>query len=67
MARDISLIVFDEAHHARDNHPYNRIMQEFYTQLPPRWGTDSNGIVRPMILGLTASPVYGGNVERDLG
>lgn len=66
MGRDISLIVFDEAHHAKDNNPYNRIMQEFYVDLPPRQETNSSGMVRPMILGLTASPIYGGNVERDM-
>ena len=66
MGRDIRLIVFDEAHHARDNHPYNKIMQEFYFQLPSRQATDSKGMVRPMVLGLTASPVYAGNVEKDL-
>lgn len=65
MGRDIRLIVFDEAHHTRDNHPYNKIMQEFYFRLPP-CQADSNGTVRPMILGLTASPVYAGNVQKDL-
>lgn len=59
LSRDISLLVFDEAHHAVDNHPYNRIMQEFYFPLPV-----SLGYQRPSILGLTASPIYGGNVEK---
>lgn len=67
MGRDISLIIFDEAHHAKDNNPYNKIMQEFYFDLPPRQATSpSDGMVRPMIIGLTASPIYGGNIERDL-
>lgn len=65
MGRDISLLIFDEAHHAVDNHPYNRIMKEFYLKLPPRppsaSGFGSNTIVRPSVLGLTASPIYGGN------
>jgi endoribonuclease Dicer len=63
LGRDISLLVFDEAHHAVDNHPYNRIMQEFYQDLPPRTAS-ADGPVRPMVLGLTASPIYGGNVEK---
>lgn len=68
LGKDISLLVFDEAHHAADNHPYNRIMQEFYCRIPSR---PKQGIVyginqenRPHILGLTASPIYGGNVAR---
>lgn len=56
LGRDISLLVFDEAHHAVDNHPYNRIMKEFYFALEMQ--------ERPMVLGLTASPIYGGNVEK---
>ena len=57
-------MVFDEAHHAVDNHPYNRIMMEFYFDLPPRTDKTSPDEVRPMILGLTASPIYGGNVVK---
>ncbi|KAF9476959.1 P-loop containing nucleoside triphosphate hydrolase protein [Pholiota conissans] len=64
LGRDVSLLVFDEAHHAVDNHPYNRIMIEFYQPLPPRTATVKRGNVRPMVLGLTASPIYGGNVEK---
>ncbi|KAJ3713612.1 hypothetical protein C8R42DRAFT_727088 [Lentinula raphanica] len=67
---DIGLIIFDEAHHAVDNDPYNRIMQEFYHPLPPMH-SGLNGVAsrqrhleRPMILGLTASPIFGGNVDR---
>ncbi|KAL0955016.1 hypothetical protein HGRIS_003937 [Hohenbuehelia grisea] len=64
MGRDIGLIVFDEAHHAVDNHPYRRIMEEFYFGLPVREPEiDVHAAeVRPMILGLTASPIFGGNV-----
>ncbi|KAF9005526.1 hypothetical protein BDQ17DRAFT_1424006 [Cyathus striatus] len=68
LGKDISLLVFDEAHHAADNHPYNKIMQEFYVILPPRslHLTDvSVEMVRPIVLGLTASPIYGGNVEKS--
>ena len=27
---DISMMVFDECHHTNDDHPYNKIMNEFY-------------------------------------
>ncbi|KAF8891292.1 hypothetical protein BD779DRAFT_1670921 [Infundibulicybe gibba] len=75
LGRDISLLVFDEAHHAVDNHPYNRIMQEFYFDLPARpqsalapTSSSSENVdhqyLRPMALGLTASPIYGGNVVK---
>ena len=62
LGRHISLLVFDEAHHAVDNHPYNRIMVEFYFDLPSRETQSLE--VRPMVLGLTASPIYGGNVQK---
>ncbi len=65
LGRDISLIVFDEAHHAVDKHPYNRIMKEFYFELPVRHAHESSVVVRPVILGLTASPIYGGNVDNS--
>ncbi|KAH7885585.1 hypothetical protein F5I97DRAFT_2034434 [Phlebopus sp. FC_14] len=63
---EISLLVFDEAHHANDNHPMNCIMRDFYFSLPLRNSTraTSHGPVReerPMILGLTASPMFGGH------
>ena len=63
MGEQIALIIFDEAHHAVGDHPYNCIMREFYLQLPPR-RRDIIGPVRPMILGLTASPIYGGDVAK---
>lgn len=56
MSNDISLIVFDEAHHAVDKHPYNMIMGQFYHTIP-------DNQLRPAILGLTASPVYSGQIE----
>lgn len=66
MGKDISLIVFDEAHHAVDKHPYNLIMKVFYFDLPPRTEDASvDDRVRPMILGLTASPTYGTNVHNS--
>ncbi|KAK0470340.1 uncharacterized protein EV420DRAFT_107663 [Desarmillaria tabescens] len=74
MGRDIGLMIFDEAHHTLDKAPYNMIMREFYFGLSPR---DTPNLdpryARPMILGLTASPIYGGdiikafsNIERNL-
>lgn len=60
---DISLVVFDEVHHAGKNHPYNAIMKEFYFNLPERdSATATPKSVRPMVMGLTASPIFGGNV-----
>lgn len=47
--QDVSLLVFDEAHHATGDHPYAAIIQDYYHRLP----TGS----RPRVLGLTASPV----------
>ncbi|KAM6478310.1 hypothetical protein HDV62DRAFT_400793 [Trichoderma sp. SZMC 28011] len=44
----INLLVFDEAHHAKGNHPYARIIRNHYMRL-------ADG--RPRILGMTASPV----------
>ncbi|EQL36855.1 dicer-like protein 1 [Blastomyces dermatitidis ATCC 26199] len=46
----INLLIFDEAHHAKKDHPYARIIKDFYLQK----------IVvqnRPKIFGMTASPV----------
>ncbi|KIY73904.1 P-loop containing nucleoside triphosphate hydrolase protein [Cylindrobasidium torrendii FP15055 ss-10] len=68
MGRDISLIVFDEAHHAVDKAPYNTIMKEFYFRLSPRINADvvDPSLLRPHIMGLTASPVYGGDIAKSL-
>ena len=60
LGRDISLLVFDEAHHAVYKHPYNEIMRSFYHALPPRQEGVDQPLVRPAVLGLTASPIYGG-------
>ncbi|KAK3903921.1 dicer-like protein 1 [Staphylotrichum tortipilum] len=46
----INLLVFDEAHHAKKNHPYARIIKDFYAEVEDK---DR----RPRILGMTASPV----------
>lgn len=63
LGRDIGLIVFDEAHHAVAKHPYNMIMQGFYHRLPLREGLHPDAYVRPFVMGLTASPVYGSRVD----
>ncbi|KAH9948839.1 P-loop containing nucleoside triphosphate hydrolase protein [Amylocystis lapponica] len=64
LGSDVGLLVFDEAHHAVLKHPYNMIMGQFYFSLTPRTRDNtSSERVRPMILGLTASPIYGGNVD----
>ncbi|KAL2267597.1 hypothetical protein VTJ83DRAFT_4874 [Remersonia thermophila] len=46
----INLLVFDEAHHTKKNHPYARIIKDFYAEMD-----DSKP--RPRIFGMTASPV----------
>jgi endoribonuclease Dicer len=46
----INLLIFDEAHHAKNNHPYARLMKDYYTH-------DSEPSHRPRIFGMTASPV----------
>jgi endoribonuclease Dicer len=47
--KDINLLCFDEAHHAKKNHVYARIIKDFYeTELEE---------ARPRIFGMTASPV----------
>ncbi|KAA8904644.1 hypothetical protein FN846DRAFT_21763 [Sphaerosporella brunnea] len=47
--KDINLLCFDEAHHAKKNHVYARIIKDFYEPLPTEF--------RPKIFGMTASPV----------
>jgi len=65
LGADISLLIFDEVHHAGKNHPYNAIMKEFYHILPPRVPSAANeNQVQPMVLGLTASPIFGGNPDQ---
>lgn len=65
MGRDIGLLVFDEAHHSTDGHPYNVIMREFYDSCEPRTASNSTANnTRPSVLGLTASPAFGGNIDK---
>ena len=64
MGLNIGLLVFDEAHHAIGKHPYNMIMRNHYFDLLPRTAVNNPNVpVRPMVLGLTASPTYGNNVD----
>lgn len=48
--KQCNLLIFDECHHARAQHPYVSIMQEFYHSTPVS--------ERPRFLGLTASVVF---------
>ena len=67
LGSDVGLIIFDEAHHTAKKHPYNLIMREFYDHFKCRDFTSftpSEEGVRPFILGLTASPMFGGNVDK---
>lgn len=68
LGRDISLLIFDEAHHATGNHPYTMIMTEFYHGIPELPTSERiygvSQISRPYVMGLTASPIYGGNVVK---
>nr|QIA50577.1 dicer-like protein 1 [Penicillium italicum] len=45
----INLLIFDEAHHAKKEHPYARIIRDAYLKADPE--------KRPKIFGMTASPV----------
>ncbi|KAM0752756.1 hypothetical protein T439DRAFT_354244 [Meredithblackwellia eburnea MCA 4105] len=46
----IALLIVDEAHHAKSNHPFASILRDFYGKIP-------EGAEKPRILGLTASPL----------
>ncbi|XP_001631543.2 uncharacterized protein LOC5511133 isoform X2 [Nematostella vectensis] len=45
---NICALVFDEAHHCIGNHPYNKIMSDFYVKTADKY--------KPLVLGLSASP-----------
>ncbi|CAD6446322.1 bdef6523-a50a-4f55-8ea6-c8829631f409 [Sclerotinia trifoliorum] len=47
----INLLIFDEAHHAKKDHPYARIIKDFYRS------DTGEPIPLPKIFGMTASPV----------
>ncbi|KAL5533446.1 DCL1_1 [Sanghuangporus sanghuang] len=44
----VSLLIFDECHHAQKNHPYRMIMTDFYASCREK----------PKVFGMTASPVW---------
>jgi endoribonuclease Dicer len=46
----INLLIFDEAHHAKGNHPYARLMKDYYVH-------ELELSKRPRIFGMTASPI----------
>ncbi|KAF0329177.1 RNase3 domain protein [Colletotrichum asianum] len=46
----INLLIFDEAHHTKKDHPYARIIKDYYIKEPDMEK-------RPKIFGMTASPV----------
>ncbi|KUI56844.1 Dicer-like protein 1 [Cytospora mali] len=47
----INLLIFDEAHHTKKNHPYARIIKDYYA------AREASGCRLPRIFGMTASPV----------
>jgi endoribonuclease Dicer len=53
----INLLIFDEAHHAKKNHSYARIIKDFYDE-------EENRANLPKIFGMTASPV---DARTDVG
>ncbi|CAI6268621.1 unnamed protein product [Periconia digitata] len=67
----LALIIFDEAHHCTQNHPANKILQNFY--IPLSRNKHASGQL-PRILGLSASPVMKAkatgvdlqNIERNM-
>lgn len=48
----INLLIFDEAHHAKKNHTYARLMKDFYSPM-------GHNERKPRVFGMTASPVDG--------
>ena len=57
LREDISLLVFDEAHHAADKHPYNVVMREFHDHYSGSLNANNESI-NQSILGLKASPIF---------
>ncbi|KIY67664.1 hypothetical protein CYLTODRAFT_396636 [Cylindrobasidium torrendii FP15055 ss-10] len=52
----VSLLIFDECHHARKNHAYNKILSDYHTVPVSK---------RPRIFGMTASPVWDAKNPRE--
>ena len=48
--RDINILIFDEAHHTKNSHPYALLMREYYMK-------EMDPAFRPRVFGMTASPV----------
>ena len=53
----ITMLIFDECHHADSDHPYNKIMDEFYFYYKKNKAIDESIFHLPRIYGLTASPM----------
>ncbi|KXN82617.1 Dicer-like protein 1 [Leucoagaricus sp. SymC.cos] len=53
----VALLVFDECHHTRKNHPYNIIMREYFQIKAQK--------ERPKVFGMTASPIW--NMKDPVG
>ena len=53
----ITMLVFDECHNTTDDHPYNKIMKEFYFFYKNENIIDEKIFKFPLIYGLTASPI----------
>ena len=64
---EINMLIFDECHHTNADHPYNKIMHEFYffyKKHPNK--KDFKNIKLPIIIGLTASPLKSG-IKGNIG
>ncbi|KAL4450789.1 hypothetical protein ABPG74_011631 [Tetrahymena malaccensis] len=59
---DIEVIIYDECHHTRQDHPYCLIQYEFYHFYKKR---NPQGVKLPRIYGLTASPVLDIELKQD--
>ena len=62
---EVSMLVFDECHHTADDHPYNKIMNEFYFFYKKQ--KEFQHLKYPFIYGLTASPMKTGIKGGSLG
>jgi len=62
--KEYSMIVFDECHHANEDHPYNNIMKEFYFEKKNSKNPEEREV--PYIIGMTASPlVHLNKIDHD--